>query len=55
MPQEPQEAKLSTTRKVYQNPELVVYGNIETLTRSVGSNGQLDGGGGTGNMMGRTA
>ena len=45
----------SSTKKRYQSPELIIYGDIVALTHTVGPNGQLDGGGGTGNMMGRTA
>jgi hypothetical protein len=45
----------SSTKKKYRSPELIVYGNILVLTRALGQFGQLDGGGGGGNMMGRTA
>jgi len=50
-----QEPRDSSTKKKYQSPELIVYGDIVALTHAVGFIGQLDGGGGGGNMMGRTA
>jgi hypothetical protein len=33
-------------RKAYHSPQLLVYGNINTLTQNLGSRGALDGGGG---------
>lgn len=33
-------------RKIYQNPKLVIYGNISEITRAVDMNGMADGGGG---------
>ena len=31
-------------RKTYQNPRLLVYGNINVITRTVGNTGNRDGG-----------
>ena len=36
------------TRKAYHKPEVIVYGNIREITKNVGSQGALDGGGGAG-------
>lgn len=50
-----QEPRDSSTKKKYQSPELIVYGDIVALTHAVGSKGKLDGGGTMGSMMARTA
>jgi hypothetical protein len=40
-PDKPGEDKLA--KKVYQSPELVLYGNISEITRAVGNMGMMDG------------
>jgi len=34
------------TRKPYHKPEVIVYGNIREITRNIGPQGNVDGGGG---------
>ena len=41
------EDKEQQNKKAYHKPEVVVYGNILEITRNVGSQGNLDGGGGS--------
>jgi hypothetical protein len=36
------------TKKPYQKPQLLVYGNLTEMTRGAGMAGQMDGGGASG-------
>ena len=38
--------KENETRKPYQKPQVIAYGNILEITRNTGPKGALDGGGG---------
>jgi hypothetical protein len=40
--------KQEPSKRVYQTPQLFIYGSIHEITRNVGPNGALDNGGGGG-------
>ena len=46
-PETDTQARVKETKKPYQKPEVIVYGNIREITRNVGPKGNLDGGGGS--------
>ena len=45
-PETDEQATVPETKKPYNKPEVIVYGNIREITRNVGPRGNLDNGGG---------